>query len=217
MANPLPKLTGPSAVYPEGATATRVVVLLHGLGADGNDLFGMVPALAPALPETLFISPDAPYPCDMAPFGRQWFSLQSRTADAIEKGVGAAAMVLNAFLDETLDELGLDASRLALVGFSQGTMMALYTALRRSRPVAGIVGYSGRLIGAPGEIVVKPPVLLVHGDADPVVPSDSLPEAVAALKSRGVPVEALSRPGLGHAIDMEGLTAGRDFLARVLA
>jgi phospholipase/carboxylesterase len=213
----LPVLTGPSAIYPEGATPTCAVVLLHGLGADGNDLFGLVPALGPALPGTAFLSPDAPYPCDMAPFGRQWFSLQIRTLDAIEAGVRAAAAILDQFLDQTLEQLGLDESRLALLGFSQGTMMSLYVGLRRERQLAGILGYSGRLIGAAAEFRSKPPVLLVHGDADEVVPPQSLPDAVATLRQAGVPVESVSRPGLGHGIDEEGLKRGRDFLTRVLA
>jgi phospholipase/carboxylesterase len=212
----LPKLTGPSAIYPKGATPTRLVVLLHGLGADGNDLFGMVPALAPALPGTAFLSPDAPYPCDMAPHGRQWFSLQTRAPEAIEAGVRAAAVILDQFLDEALEQLGLDNSRLALLGFSQGSMMALFVGLRRTPQLAGILGYSGRLVGPASEFRAKPPVLLVHGDADQVVPPESLPEAVAALKQGGVPVEALARPGLGHGIDEEGLNRGRDFLVRVL-
>ncbi len=213
----LPQLTGPSAIYPKGATPKRVVVLLHGLGADGNDLFGLVPALAPALPDTYFVSPDAPYPCDMAPYGRQWFSLQIRSAEAIEAGVRGSAGILDAFLDEMLEKFGLGDDRLALVGFSQGTMMSLYVGLRRATALAGIVGYSGRLVGQPSEFKSKPPVLLVHGDADQVVPPESLPQAVAALKTAGVPVESLSRPGLGHGIDEEGLRRGRDFLARVLA
>jgi phospholipase/carboxylesterase len=213
----LVEFTGPSAVYPKGATAKRLVVLLHGLGADGNDLFGMVPALAPALPDTAFIAPDAPFPCDMAPYGRQWFSLQTRTQEAIEAGVRASASILDGFLDDTLARLGLDESRLALLGFSQGTMMSLYVGLRRAKAIAGIVGFSGRLVGTAGEFRSKPPVLLVHGDADQVVPPDSLPLAVAALEQAGVPVEAVSRPGLGHGIDEEGLRRGRDFLVKVLA
>lgn len=211
------QLTGPSAVYPKGATPKRAVVLLHGVGADGNDLFGLVPALSPALPDTAFFSPDGPFPCDMASFGRQWFSLQIRTAEAIEAGVRAAAGILDAFLDETLERLGLDSGRLALVGFSQGTMMSLYVGLRRTKPLAGIVGYSGRLVGPTSEFKSKPPVLLVHGDADQVVPSDSLPLAVKTLEQAGVPVEQVTRPGLGHGIDEEGLRRGRDFLVKVLA
>ena len=213
----LPKLTGPWATYPKDATPKRLVVLLHGLGADGNDLFGLVPALAPALPETAFVAPDAPFPCDMAPSGRQWFSLQSRTPTAIEAGVRAASVILDAFLDEALQKLALSDSALALVGFSQGTMMSLYVGPRRARRLAGIVGYSGRLFGDTSEFKSKPPILLVHGDADPVVPPQSLPLAVKALEQAGVPVEAVTRPGLGHAIDEEGLRRGRDFLVRIFA
>lgn len=211
----LPKLTGPSAVYPKGATPRRLVVLLHGLGADGNDLFGLVPALAPALPDTAFMSPDAPFPCDMAPYGRQWFSLQTRTADAVLAGVRASAAILDGFLDDALATLGLDDGKLALIGFSQGTMMSLYVGPRRAKQLAGIVGYSGRLVGDTAEFKSKPPILLVHGDADQVVPPDSLPMAVQALTNAGIAVELLSRPGLGHGIDEEGLRRGRDFLVRV--
>lgn len=210
------QLSGPSAVYPQGATPRRVVVLLHGLGADGNDLFGLAPAFAPVLPDTAFISPDAPYPCDMAPYGRQWFSLQTRDPASILAGVKASAAILDTFFDEILAQLGLDDSKLALVGFSQGCMMSLYVGPRRAKRIAGIVGYSGRLVGDTAEFRTKPPMLLVHGDADQVVPPDSLPHAVAALEKAGVPVESLSRPGLGHGIDQVGLERGRDFLAKVL-
>jgi len=211
------KLTGPSAIFPKGATPTRLVVLLHGLGADGNDLFGMVPALAPALPNTAFISPDAPYPCDMAPYGRQWFSLQTRDPAAILAGVKASAAILDAFLDDMLEKFQIDDGKLALMGFSQGCMMSIYTAPRRAKRIAGVVGYSGRLIGDTNEFRTKPPMLLVHGDTDQVVPPDSLPDAVAGLERAGVPVDAVSRPGLGHGIDQVGLELGRDFLVKVLA
>jgi len=211
------KLTGPSAIFPKGATPTRLVVLLHGLGADGNDLFGMVPALAPALPNTAFISPDAPYPCDMAPYGRQWFSLQTRDPAAILAGVKASAAILDAFLDDMLEKFQIDDGKLALMGFSQGCMMSIYTAPRRAKRIAGVVGYSGRLIGDTNEFRTKPPMLLVHGDTDQVVPPDSLPDAVAGLERVGVPVDAVSRPGLGHGIDQVGLELGRDFLVKVLA
>ncbi|HEY7991957.1 MAG TPA: alpha/beta fold hydrolase [Stellaceae bacterium] len=210
------QLSGPSAVYPNGASPRRLVVLLHGLGADGNDLFGLAPAFAPALPETAFVSPDAPFPCDMAPYGRQWFSLQTRDPAAILAGVKDSARILDGFLDDMLEKYRLDDSKLALVGFSQGCMMSLYVGPRRAKRIAGIVGYSGRLVGDTAEFKSKPPMLLVHGDADQVVPPDSLPLAVAALEKAGVPVEAVARPGLGHGIDPIGLERGRDFLVKVL-
>ena len=210
------QLSGPSAVYPNGASPRRLVVLLHGLGADGNDLFGLAPAFAPVLPETAFVSPDAPFPCDMAPYGRQWFSLQTRDPAAILAGVKDSARILDGFLDDMLEKYRLDDSKLALVGFSQGCMMSLYVGPRRAKRIAGIVGYSGRLVGDTAEFKSKPPMLLVHGDADQVVPPDSLPLAVAALEKAGVPVEAVTRPGLGHGIDPIGLERGRDFLVKVL-
>jgi len=216
----LPSLNGPARKPASGGKPKQIVVLLHGVGADGNDLIGLAPYWAPALPDAEFVSPDAPFPCDMAPYGRQWFSLQNRSADAILAGVRAAAPILDAFLDDALAQRGLDASRLALVGFSQGTMMSLYVGPRRAKALAGIVGYSGALIGADTlveDIRSRPPVLLVHGDADQIVPPPAFPLAVAGLKAAGVAVEELICPGVGHSIDEAGLRRGGEFLRRVLA
>jgi phospholipase/carboxylesterase len=216
----LPSLSGPSHKPASGGPPRRLVVLLHGVGSDGNDLIGLVPYWASVLPDAEFLSPHAPFPCDMAPFGRQWFSLQDRTSAAILAGVRATAPILDAFLDEALAARGLDASQLALVGFSQGTMMSLYTGLRRATAPAAIVGYSGALIGAEllsTEIRARPPVLLVHGDADEVVPVAALSHAVEALAAAGVPVEQLRCPGLGHSIDEEGLRRGGEFLRNAFA
>lgn len=155
----------------------------------------------------------------MAPFGRQWFSLRTPTAAARLDGVRQAAPILDAFLDAALAARGLTADRLALVGFSQGGMMALHVALRRAVPVAGVVGYSGALVGAErlaAELRARPPVLLIHGDADPVVPVAALDAARQALTAAGVPVQAVVRPGLGHGIDPEGMALGGAFLRRVL-
>ncbi len=210
-----PDLSGPAHKPAGGGKPRRLVVLLHGLGADGNDLIGLAPYWAPLLPEAEFVAPDAPFPCDMAPVGRQWFSLQDRSPAAILAGVRAAAPMLDAFIDASLAARGLGDEALALVGFSQGTMMSLHVGLRRAKPCAGIVGYSGALIGADAlgqEIRARPPVLLVHGDADEVVPPQALPQAVRALESAGVAVASLVSPGLGHGIDEAGLRRGGAFL-----
>jgi phospholipase/carboxylesterase len=156
----------------------------------------------------------------MAPYGFQWFSAQDRSPQAVLAGVRAAAPMLDAFIDDALAERGLTASELALVGFSQGTMMALFVGLRRPAAAAGIVGYSGRLLAPellPDELRSRPPVLLVHGTEDPLVPYGSLAAAETALKAVEVAVETLTCPGIGHSIDPEGLRRGGQFLRDVLA
>jgi phospholipase/carboxylesterase len=212
-------LDGPRQKPASGGKPTSLVVLLHGVGADGADLIGLAPHLAPLLPETAFVAPDGPQPCDMAPYGRQWFSLQDRTPAVLSAGVAASAPILDAFLDAELARLGLTADRLALVGFSQGTMMSLQVGPRRLAPLAGIVGFSGALTGPErlaAEIRTRPPVLLIHGTADPVVPFERLAAAEKVLKAAHVPVETLACPGLGHSIDEPGLNRCGAFLQRVL-
>jgi phospholipase/carboxylesterase len=195
-----------------------LVVFLHGYGADGDDLIALAPHLARALPRTMFVSPHAPFPCEMG-FGRQWFSFEDRAPAAIMAGAVAASDILDSFLNDILERFGLAEDRLALVGFSQGTMMALHTAPRRAEAVAGIVGFSGRLLddgGFAGAVRARPPVLLVHGTADTLVPVSALDEAEAALKAAGIAVEAHKRPGLEHSIDQDGLNLAAAFLqARV--
>ncbi len=214
----LPTLSGPVHKPSSGGAPRRLVILLHGLGADGNDLIGLAPAWAPLLQDAEFVAPNAPFPCDMAPYGFQWFSLQDRSPESILAGVRAAAPMLDAFIDDALAARGLEEKDLALVGFSQGTMMSLYVGLRRARAVAGIIGYSGALIGVEtlaSEIRARPRVLLVHGDADAMVPFQAMARAAASLEAAGVAVETLARPGLGHGIDEEGLKAGARFLREV--
>lgn len=215
----MPRLSGPSRPPAAGGKARRLVILLHGLGADGNDLIGLAPYWARLLPSAEFLSPNAPFPCDMAPYGYQWFSSQDRSPEAVLAGVRAAAPILDAFIDEALEERGLTDRDLALVGFSQGTMMSLFVGLRREKPFAGIVGFSGRLLAPEllaSEMRSRPPILMVHGTDDPLVPYASLAAAETALKAAGVPVETVTCPGIGHSIDEQGLRRGGLFLGQVL-
>jgi phospholipase/carboxylesterase len=216
----MPRLSGPSRPPASGGKPRRLVILLHGLGADGNDLIGLAPYWARLLPDAEFLSPNAPFPCDMAPYGYQWFSSQDRSPEAVLGGVRAAAPILDAFIDEALEQRGLGSGELALVGFSQGTMMSLFVALRRAEPVAGIVGFSGRLLAPEpltSELRSRPPILLVHGTEDPLVPYSSLAAAETTLKAAGVPVETVTSVGIGHSIDDQGLRRGGQFLKKVLS
>jgi len=208
-------LSGPSRKPASGGDAASLVVFLHGLGADGNDLIGLGDALAEVMPDTAFYSPDAPFACDMAPVGRQWFSLQERDAATIEAGVRQAAPMLDTYLDGLLAEHDLGPDRLALVGFSQGTMMSLFVGPRREAELAGIVGFSGALVAPqalPTEKRSSPPVVLIHGEADGVVPFEMMGLASAGLSAAGMQVEAHARPGLDHGIDPDGLTLAARFL-----
>jgi phospholipase/carboxylesterase len=213
-------LSGPSHPPHSGGKPKRLVILLHGLGADGNDLIGLAPYWAPLLPDAEFLSPNAPFPCDMAPFGYQWLSARDPSPEARLAGARAASAILDAFITDELAKRDLAEGDLALVGFSQGTMMSLFVGPRRERELAGIVGYSGRLI-APEllnqQIRSRPPILLVHGTDDPMVAYDSMAEAEVALESAGIVVETLTCPGIGHSIDGEGLQRGGQFLQRVLS
>ena len=216
----LPTLSGPSLSPVHGGAAEQLVILLHGVGADGNDLIGLAPLFQKALPGAAFVSPDAPFPYDMAPFGRQWFSIADFAPQSRLAGVQAAAPILDAFIDARLAAHGLDEGKLALVGFSQGTMMSLHVGPRRARRLAGIVGFSGMMVGAEllaDEIRSRPPVLLIHGEADPLLPVKALGQARAGLEAAGVAVESHVRPGLGHGIDDEGMRLGARFLGEVFA
>lgn len=209
------KMDGPRVGPLSGKKARQLIILLHGVGADGQDLIGLVPPLSQAFPDASFVSPNAPYDCDMAINGYQWFSLKDRSPEAILLEVKVTAPILSAFIDEEMERCGVSAKQTALLGFSQGTMMSLYVAPRREQGLAGVVGFSGRLI-APDllkkEIKSRPPILLVHGDADEVVPVESIFHAKEGLFSSGIDVTAVSRPGLGHGIDPDGINHAVTFL-----
>ncbi len=201
---------------PKTGTPTSLVMFLHGYGANGQDLIGIGNEWQDQLPNTVFVSADAPEPCAMNPFGGfQWFDLTMRDPTEYWRGVNKAAPALNEFIDEQLKAYNLTDDALGLVGFSQGTMMALHVGLRRKLAPAAIVGYSGKLAGPEHlakEMTVKPPVLLVHGDVDEVIPVAALSEAETALLDAGVKVRSHISRGVGHGIDLSGLKLGGEHL-----
>ena len=214
------ELDGPRLESRSG-TARQLVVFLHGYGADGNDLIDIGRAWQGLLPDAAFVSPHAPHPCGQAPMGREWFPLTFRDPDERWTGVNEAAPGLNTFLDAELKRRNLPPSALALVGFSQGTMMALHVGLRRAVAPMAIVGYSGMLVVPEaadpdrfaGEIRSRPPVLLVHGDSDQRIPVQALMHAAQGLAALEVPVEWHISEGVAHGIDQEGLRQGGEFIA----
>jgi len=218
------ELDGPR-IAPRSGAARQLVVFLHGYGADGNDLIEIGRAWQPVMPHAAFVSPHAPNPCGQAPTGREWFPLTFRDPNERWTGVNKAAPVLDRFLDAELARHRLPPSKLALVGFSQGTMMALHVGLRRATAPIAIVGYSGLLAVPPdanpekfaAEIKSRPPVLLVHGDRDDLIPVQALFHAASGLAALEVPVEWHISAGIRHGIDQEGLRHGGEFLARRMA
>lgn len=196
------------------------MLLLHGFGSSGSDMIALAPAWHEALPDTLFLAPHAPQRCGMMGAGYQWWGLSGFAPSALAAGAAAAAPAIDAFIDRKLAQYGLGETDLALVGFSQGTMMALQIGLRRPRAVAAVVGYSGMLAGTTGlghDAFPRPPVLLVHGTADPVVPIAALHMSESELKRLGVEVTTHVSYGVGHSVDPVGLRLGRDFVAEAFA
>jgi len=215
----LPQLDGPRLAPAAGGAPRQLVVFLHGYGADGNDLIGLGREWARELPHAAFVSPHAPEPCAMAPMGRQWFDLSMGDLTIIAEGVKRAAPTLGAFLDAELARHNLPGNALGLVGFSQGTMMALAVGLARKPLPAAIVGYSGALatMEALPPTGAGPAILLVHGDMDEVIPVDAMHMAREALAQAGLAVEWHVAPGIGHGIDGEGLRLGGAFLKQAFA
>jgi phospholipase/carboxylesterase len=202
-----------------GAAPKQLVILLHGYGSNAADLISLAPLWQQSLPDALFLAPDAPEEVPGFAGGRQWWALDDRRSAAVAAGVRRAAPLVDAFLEAQLAEHGLAEKDLLLVGFSQGTMMALHAGPRRQQPVAGILGYSGMLAdpaGMAGWIRSKPPVLLIHGAADEIVPVNAMQQARTELQRLGFQVEAHVEHGLGHAVDPNGVEFGRRFAKRVL-
>jgi phospholipase/carboxylesterase len=216
-------LTGPR-LMPRSGKIRRVVLFLHGYGADGNDLISLGESWAPLLPDCLFLSPHAPEPCAMAPMGCQWFPLTFRDPQERWRGVTQAAPVVHAMIDAILGEYDLAPAQLALVGFSQGTMMALHAGLERPVPLGAILGYSGVAILEPGKgpesfaahVQSRPPVFLCHGDQDEVIPVEALFLSLEALTHAAIPCQWHISPGTGHGIDGAALDQGGKFLSHCL-
>jgi phospholipase/carboxylesterase len=212
-------LDGPRLAPASGRKPKSLVVFLHGYGADGNDLIGLGSEWARNLPSTAFVSPNAREPCAGAAMGRQWFPLTMRDPSEFSRGAANARPALDVFLDQELARHQLDESACALVGFSQGTMMALHIGPQRKRRLAGILGYSGLLADPKAlkpDAVQKPPVLLIHGDRDELIPVAALFSAAQGLAAADIPVEWHISPGVPHGIGPDGLELGLAFLKRVL-
>jgi phospholipase/carboxylesterase len=219
------ELTGPRLPPRSRGPARQLVVLLHGYGADGNDLIEIGRAWQNMLPDAAFVSPHAPERCAQTATGRQWFPLTFRDPNERWIGVTKAAPLVERFVEAELARNNLAPGALALVGFSQGTMLALHAGLRRSVRPAAIVGYSGLFVlpngakpeAVAGEIKSRPPILLVHGDRDDLIPAQALFLSAQYLAALDAPTEWHLSPGLGHGIDEQGLRHGGEFLARRFA
>ncbi|MEL7027804.1 MAG: dienelactone hydrolase family protein [Pseudomonadota bacterium] len=211
-------LDGPRIEPASGGPAKQLVIFCHGYGANGQDLIGLGAQWRDLLPDAAFVSPNAPEPVPGFPGGYQWFAIVrvgQIDMQLIEEGIRTAAPTLEAFIDEELARVGLTEDKLALVGFSQGTMMALHVGLRRAKPLAAILGYSGLLAGPErlaDEIASRPPVQLIHGDQDPVIPVQATRDAAAALAGADVSVRWHVSPGVPHGIGPDGLQIGGAFL-----
>lgn len=213
------KIVNGASIQPHsGGPPQQIVLLLHGYGSSGSDMITLAPAWQQSLPDALFLAPHAPQRTGGA--GYQWWALHDIAPQALAAGAATAAPAIDEFIDRKLKQYGLSEADLAIVGFSQGTMMALHVGLRRTRQVAAIVGYSGMLTGAArlrAELATKPPVLLLHGSHDPVVPVAALHAAERELKHLGIEVSTHIASGVGHSVDPVGLRLGLEFVARAMS
>jgi len=209
-------LEGPIVEPQTGEKPEQLIIFCHGYGADGNDLIGLSSYFQKILPNAIFMSPNAPQKCDLNPLGYQWFDFQSGDPTLIWKGVLEAASILNSFIDEQLEKYNLSDDNLALIGFSQGTMMSLHVGLRRKKPMRALVGFSGKLIGEEllkDDLVSKPPIYLIHGEQDPMVPHQETINASDVLQRHDVEVQKHISPNTPHSIAEDGLKIAIDFLS----
>ena len=200
------RIDGPRMPPARAGKPAKLVILAHGYGSNGDDLMALAPYLSQALPDAMFVAPHGPEPVPGYPDGRQWFPITRMDPAALARGVADAAPAFDRFLDQELQRYQLPASALALVGFSQGTMMALHVGLRRRERIGAIIGFSGALAVPPAGRVASPPsVALIHGDQDEMIPVEALFATATTLADRGVPSIWKVSPGLGHAISEDGL------------
>ncbi len=213
----MPKIVNGASLQPlSGAAPKQIVLLLHGFGSSGSDMIALAPAWQRALPDALFLAPHAPQRTGFGA-GYQWWALSDLSPLALAAGAASAAPAIDEFIDRKLKQYDLSETDLAIVGFSQGTMMALQVGLRRPNQVAAIVGYSGMLTGADRlrhDPITKPPVLLVHGSNDPIVPVAALHTAESALKHVGIDVTSHVSIGVAHTVDPVGLRLGAEFVSK---
>ena len=213
----IPMLDGP-IVEPRSGEARQMIIFLHGYGADGTDLIALSEEFRDALPDCVFLSPHAPFPCEISPMGLQWSSLRSYEHDFLVNQAKIVEPLIHKYIIEMLEAYDLEPKDLVIVGFSQGTIMGIYAALRLQDPIAGLVGFSGSSLQAPDqddEVLSRFPVLLVHGKQDDILPFEHMLETKENLKRIGCDVETLPRPNLAHGIDSEGVDRAKEFLAKV--
>ena len=197
---------------------SSLVIFLHGYGANGNDLLGLADQLSEHLPDTVFLAPDAPETCSVNPGGFQWFPIpwiDGSTEEESERGLLRATEDLQMFIKQSMEEEGLSEAETILIGFSQGTMMALHVGPRMAVSILGIIGFSGRILNPESlleDCKSKPPTLLIHGDQDDVVPFSSLSTAESTLQECGFEVETHVMEGTGHGISPDGLLACLNFI-----
>lgn len=215
---PLIKLSGPVKLPNSNVKPNNLIIFLHGVGADGNDLIGLAPEFAEIFPNSVFLSPNAPFEYDMYPAGYQWFSLQDRNENSMFEGIKNAIPILKEYIDENLTKYDLKYKDLILIGFSQGTMMALQLAPRLESSCHSVIGFSGAFLKSEilkEEIKSKPPILLIHGDIDQVIPVASHTIAVTSLKNIGLSVESHVLYNLAHSINMKAIDLAKNFIKNI--